>query len=164
MAAGPVHAADFDDAGDDRSALASTEATRRDGAAMSSARNDQEIFENSSETCSIHGSAVSPSNTTGVNGDNPSLPGGTGCTFAGIFTDTVLLDRFASGSASSTSTCHNNFPVSESTCCTLRSLVDFSKSTTGATSETRYAPNGNASSNGIGNLREIAMPPPFSTG
>src|SRR5690606_4474564 len=31
---------------------------------------------------STHGVAVSPSNTTAVNGDEPSFGGGTGCTFA----------------------------------------------------------------------------------
>jgi hypothetical protein len=63
-----------------------------------------------------------------------------------IFTVTVLSPLWASGSASSTDTAHSGNPVCLSSCCTNRSAVDFSKSRTGSTSLTTYAPHGNTSS------------------
>src|SRR4051794_21894620 len=125
MAAGPGHAADFDDADDGLSPSACPWAGFCDGAAMSSARNDQAIFEKL-PLSSTHGRAVSPSKTTIGNGKSLSLAGGTGCTLAGILTVTVLLERLASGSASRTVTDQIGWPVSGSICCTLFSLVDRS--------------------------------------
>ena len=82
------------------------------GPRISCARNDHAIREKSSPTFSIHGSADRPSNTTEVNGEDPSVAGGTGCTFAAIFTVTVFAARFASGSASRHVACHIGSPES----------------------------------------------------
>ena len=118
--------------------------------------NDHAIREKFPDS-SMYGSADRPSNTTSRNGEAGSGGGGTGCTLAAIFTDTVRDLRPASGSASRTSTDHSSSPVSLSTCWTLLSLVDFSKSNTGPTSLIRYAPNGNTSSCVILNRRAIAI-------
>ena len=69
-----------------------------------------------------------PSNTTPVNGEEPSLDGGTGWTLAAILTVTVLDFFGASGSASSTSTDQTGSPFSLSMSWTFVSRVDFSKS------------------------------------
>ncbi len=111
----------------------------------------------------MYGNADNPWNTTGRNGNPGNASGGTGCTFAAILTVTVLDFLPASGSASNTSTDHNGNPLSLSTCCTFASLLDFSKSNTGPTSATRYAPNGNTSSCPILNRRAIAISYPFVT-
>jgi hypothetical protein len=82
---------------------------------MPSARKDHAIRGRFPES-STYASAVSPVNSTGVHGNGVGFSGGTGCTFAANFTVSAVSRFPASSSASSTTACHNNNPVSLSTC------------------------------------------------
>ena len=61
---------------------------------------------------------VRSSNTTGRNGNPSTTGGGTGCTSAAIFTTCSVCPFRASGSASTTRTCHTRLSDTLSRSCT----------------------------------------------